>query len=280
MPAAVVTGYKNLANVERDFRSIKTDDLDLRPIHHRLTERVKAHVLICLLACYLTWHLRQAWAPLTFTDEHPPQRDNPVAAAQRSPAAQAKASRQQDPDGTPLRSFRGLLDHLATLTRNRIRYHGTNIEIDTLTEPTPEQRRAFELIGAPSPSPSPRSQNNATKTTNPHVNPQSLPKPPQLRLNQALDHHGITASNGGTALIAGVEQPLHVVRRDRLRDTGVVTLGWRDRPRSRRGAPGFDTGRRRLRTPLQSEPTANDQPKPIGERPADSRRTRDNDRCP
>src|SRR5271156_1971110 len=146
--AGVVTGYKNLANVERDFRSIKTDDLDLRPIHHRLTERVQAHVLICLLARYLTWHLRQAWAPLTFTDEHPPQRDNPVAAAKRSPAAQAKASRQQGSDGTPPRNFRSLLDHLATLTRNQIRYHGANVEIDKLSDPTPDQHRAFELIGA------------------------------------------------------------------------------------------------------------------------------------
>jgi hypothetical protein len=149
--AQVVAGYKNLANVERDFRSIKTDDLDLRPIHHRLTERIQAHVLICLLACYVVWHLRKAWAPLTFTDEHPPQRDNPVAAAQRSDHAQAKASRHQDPDGNPLRSFRGLLDHLATLTRDRIRYHGTNVEIDKLTDPTPDQRRAFDLIGAPIP---------------------------------------------------------------------------------------------------------------------------------
>ncbi|MGO9384932.1 MAG: IS1634 family transposase [Mycobacterium sp.] len=146
--AGVVTGYKNLANVERDFRSIKTDDLDLRPIHHRLTERVQAHVLICLLACYVTWHLRQAWAPLTFTDDAPPSRNNPVAAAKRSPAAQAKASRQQAPDGTPLRSFRALLDHLATLTRNQIRYHGANVEIDKLSDPTTDQRRAFELIGA------------------------------------------------------------------------------------------------------------------------------------
>jgi hypothetical protein len=142
----VVAGYKNLAHLERDFRSIKTDDLDLRPIHHRLTDRVRAHVLICLLACYVTWHLRKAWAPLTFTDEHPPTRDNPVAPAQRSAAAQAKASRKQNPDGTPLRSFGALLNHQGTLTRNRIRYHHTTIEIDTLTQPTPDQRRAFDLI--------------------------------------------------------------------------------------------------------------------------------------
>ena len=149
--AGVVAGYKNLAHVERDFRSIKTDDLDLRPIHHRLTERIEAHVLICLLACYVVWHLRKAWAPLTFTDQAPPQRDNPVAAAKRSPAAQAKASRQQDPDANPLRSFRGLFDHLATLTRNQIRYHGTTTEVPTLAEPTPDQRRAFDLIGSPIP---------------------------------------------------------------------------------------------------------------------------------
>ncbi|MGO9692234.1 MAG: IS1634 family transposase [Mycobacterium sp.] len=150
-PAAVVESYKNLAHVERDFRSIKTDDLDLRPIHHRLDERVRAHVLICLLACYLVWHLRQAWAPLTFTDEHPPARDNPVAPAQRSPQAQAKAATQHDAKGNPLRSFRGLLDHLATLTRNDIHYHGTNATVPTLTQPTPDQRRAFDLIGTPIP---------------------------------------------------------------------------------------------------------------------------------
>jgi hypothetical protein len=149
--AEVVTGYKNLANIERDFRVIKADDLDLRPIHHRLEERVKAHVLICMLACYLVWHLRKAWAPMTFTDEHPPQRDNPVAPAQRSASAEAKASIQHDFQGNPLRSFRGLLAHLATLTRNQVRYHGTNTEIPMLTEATPDQRRAFNLIGTPIP---------------------------------------------------------------------------------------------------------------------------------
>ena len=80
----MVTAYKNLKYVERDFRHIKSDDLDLRPVFHRLEERVKAHVLICMLACYLTWHLRRAWAPLTFTDQDPPAQDNPVTPAQRS----------------------------------------------------------------------------------------------------------------------------------------------------------------------------------------------------
>jgi Transposase DDE domain len=150
-PAAVVQSYKNLANIERDFRIIKTDDLDLRPIHHRLEDRVRAHVFICMLACYLTWHLRKAWAPMTFTDEHPPVRDNPVAPARRSAAANAKAATKHDPHGNPLRSFRGLLKHLATLTRNRIRYHDTDIEIDKLTEATPQQRRAFDLLNSPIP---------------------------------------------------------------------------------------------------------------------------------
>ena len=146
--AGVVAGYKNLANVERDFRIIKVDDLDLRPIHHRLDDRVKAHVLICMLACYLIWHLRQAWAPMTFTDEHPPQRDNPVAPAQRSTHADTKASTQHDELRNPLRSFSGLLDHLATLTRNQVRYTGTSTDIAMLAEPTPDQRRAFDLINA------------------------------------------------------------------------------------------------------------------------------------
>ena len=149
--AAVVTAYKNLKYVERDFRHIKSDDLDLRPVFHRLEERVKAHVLICMLACYLTWHLRRAWAPLTYTDQDPPAPGNPVAPARRSPAAQAKASGQHDPAGQPYRSFRGLLEHLATLTRNQVRYTGTQVTIPMLTEPTSTQRQAFQLIGAPIP---------------------------------------------------------------------------------------------------------------------------------
>ena len=147
----VVTAYKNLKYVERDFRHIKSDDLDLRPVFHRLEDRVKAHVLICMLACYLSWHLRQAWAPLTFTDEHPPTPASPVPPAQRSPAAQAKASRQRDETGRRYHSFRGLLDHLATLTRNDIRFAGTTTTVPMLAEPTSTQREAFDLIGTPIP---------------------------------------------------------------------------------------------------------------------------------
>lgn len=150
--AEVVEAYKRLAKVEQDFRSLKTVDLDLRPVHHHLERRVRAHVLICMLAAYLVWHLRKAWAPLCFTDETPPQRADPVAPAVRSPQAARKASTQQTPDGAPAHSFQTLLDHLATLTRQTIVFTDpAAVTIDRLTTPTPTQRRAFELIAAPIP---------------------------------------------------------------------------------------------------------------------------------
>jgi len=145
---AAVAAYKDLSNVEQDFK-ISKDDLDLRPIYHRLEDRVNAHVLICMLGCYLSWHLRKAWAPLTYADENPPQRDNPVAPAQRSPAADRKASRKVTATGQPVRGFRDLLDHLATLTRQTIMIGGHQIE--KITTPTPVQRQAFDLLGAPVP---------------------------------------------------------------------------------------------------------------------------------
>jgi len=154
LPAGqVVSAYKNLARVERDFRTIKVDDLDLRPIHHRLEDRVRAHVLIAMLAAYLVWHLRRAWAPLTFTDQAPPERDNPVAPAQRSKAATRKASRQRDAHDQPVRSFRGILEHLGTLTRNDIRYGSddTGPVVPTLALPTPTPREAFSLLDQPIP---------------------------------------------------------------------------------------------------------------------------------
>jgi hypothetical protein len=147
--AGAVAAYKSLAQVERDFRIIKTDDLDLRPVFHRLGERVRAHVLICMLACYLTWHLRKAWAPLTYTDERPPVSENPVAPARRSAAAARKASRHAGDNGQPLHSYQGLLAHLATLTRNTIRAGAA--AFDQLSLPTATQQQAFELLGAPIP---------------------------------------------------------------------------------------------------------------------------------
>jgi hypothetical protein len=147
-PAGVVVAYKNLAHLERDWRIVKADDLDLRPIYHRLEDRVRAHVLVCMLACYLTWHLRRAWAPLTFTDCHPPEHTNPVGPAHRSAAAEAKARRGHDETGQPCRSFGELLEHLAILTRNQIQFPDTFTEIPVLAEPTPDQQRAFDLIDA------------------------------------------------------------------------------------------------------------------------------------
>ena len=143
--AAAVAAYKDLSNVEQDFK-VSKDDLDLRPIWHRLEDRVRAHVLICMLACYLAWHLRKAWAPLTYTDEHPPQRGNPVAPTRRSRSADTKAARKITASGEPARSFRDLLGHLATLTRQTIMIGGHQIE--KITTATPAQRQAFGLLGA------------------------------------------------------------------------------------------------------------------------------------
>jgi Transposase DDE domain len=148
--AKVVATYKSLARVERDFRSLKAIDLDLRPIHHYTETRVRAHVFICMLASYLVWHLRQAWAPLTFTDENRPDPLDPVAPAQRSQGADHKAATKTTTDDLPAHSFTGLLGHLATLTRVDLRYgdNDTGPTVPTLADPTPTQRRAFELLDA------------------------------------------------------------------------------------------------------------------------------------
>jgi hypothetical protein len=143
--AATVAAYKDLEYVERDFRMIKADDLDLRPIYHYLAERVRGHVLICMLACYLTWQLRQALAELTFTDQHIPAPADPVAPARRSAQARAKDAAKHTPGGLPAYRYRDLLSHLSTLDRQTIGFAGQRIE--KLTTPTPVQARAFELLG-------------------------------------------------------------------------------------------------------------------------------------
>jgi hypothetical protein len=153
--AGVVEAYKELANAEADMRSIKTVDLDLRPVSHRLTERVAAHVFLCMLARYLAWHLRQAWAPLCFADEAPPERADPLAPAERFEHAHRKASRQTTDDDQPAHSSQSLPAHLATLARQQVRFTGTDIDIDKPTHPTPIQRRAFELLGTAVPHTTP-----------------------------------------------------------------------------------------------------------------------------
>jgi hypothetical protein len=147
--ASVVQTYKNLKYVERDFRTIKIDDLDARPIRHYKAGRVEAHLFICMLAAYLTWHLREVFAPLTFTDQDIPQPVSPVGPARRSMQARNKDAVKQAPDGLPLYRYRDLLAHLSTLDRQIINFSGQHIE--KLTTATPVQARAFNLLGSPVP---------------------------------------------------------------------------------------------------------------------------------
>ncbi len=142
----VVRSYKALAAAERAFRTLKGPELELRPIHHRLEQRVRAHAFLCLLAYYLEWHLRKAWAELLFDDECPPVADDPVAKAERSPAAKRKASTQRTAAGEVCHSFRSLLDELALVVRSSNRVPGSTATFDTVTDPNPTQTRAFELV--------------------------------------------------------------------------------------------------------------------------------------
>ena len=148
-----VRSYKALANVERAFRSLKTVDLKVRPIHHRLADRVRAHILLCMLAFYVEWHMREAWAPLMFadTDSQAKAARDPVAPAQRSALASAKAASKRLDDGEPVHSFATLMSQLATLVRNTCRTPGANPDAPTfelLTTPSAHQQRALALIRA------------------------------------------------------------------------------------------------------------------------------------
>jgi hypothetical protein len=141
----VVRSYKNLEQVERAFKTFKGPELEIRPIHHHLDDRVRAHVFLCMLAYYLTWHLRHAWAPLLFKDEHPPVQPDPVAKATRSTAAQHKARTKRTTTGDPCHSYKSLLAELATLTRNTIRLPGTNATFHKHAQPTSLQTHALDL---------------------------------------------------------------------------------------------------------------------------------------
>jgi len=146
-----VRNYKSLANVERAFRSLKTVDLKVRPIHHRLADRVRAHIFLCVLAYYVEWHMREAWRELMFADTEQQSKTtrDPVAPAKRSKAALTKAARHTLDDGTPAHSFATLLNELATIVRNTCRVPGADSTAPTfllVTTPNTKQKRALELI--------------------------------------------------------------------------------------------------------------------------------------
>ena len=144
-----VKAYKGLSGVERAFRSLKGIDLKIRPIHHRLEDRVRAHVLLCMLACYVEWHMKDRLAPLLFEDAHPAEgqlmRTSIVAPAQRSAQAQNKARRKKTDDGLPVHSFQTMLKDLQTIARNTVRMQSTSFDI--ITTPSSFQQRALTLLG-------------------------------------------------------------------------------------------------------------------------------------
>jgi hypothetical protein len=151
---AAVLNYKRLSEIERGFRTLKGIDLGVRPIRHRLEDRVKAHILLSMLAYYVEWHMIQAWAPLTFKDEadaDAARANDPVAPARRSNAALAKVHTRRLADGTPAMSFTRLLAHMATIVRNTMRSASARIGEATFTlttRPNPKQQQALDLIAA------------------------------------------------------------------------------------------------------------------------------------
>jgi transposase len=149
-----VRAYKSLSRVERAFRTLKTIDLKVRPIHHHLADRVRAHVFLCMLAYYVEWHMREKLAPLLFDDHDKAaaerQRASVVRKAQRSAAAREKAATKRTEEGLAVESFRGLLAMLGTIVKSWVRPRGTSVEPFTMvTIPNPQQRRALEILGVP-----------------------------------------------------------------------------------------------------------------------------------
>jgi hypothetical protein len=145
-----VSAYKSLARVERAFRCIKTVDLEIRPVYHWVSSRVRAHVFLCMLTYYVEWHMRQALAPILFDDHDraaaEASRASPVAKAQSSPAAKRKVRTKRTDDGLPVHSFRTLLADLGTIARNRVSF-GKAGEFTVTTRPTAIQQRALDLLG-------------------------------------------------------------------------------------------------------------------------------------
>jgi len=151
-PAHAVQAYKDLSRVERAFRSMKTIDLEIRPIRHWSADRVRAHVFLCMLAYHVEWHLRQVLAPLLFHDTDldaaRAERSSPVAATEPSATARAKKATKRNANGDRINSFAGLIDHLGTLTRNTMRMPlAAKHPFTLLSKSTPLQEATFKLLG-------------------------------------------------------------------------------------------------------------------------------------
>ena len=164
----VVASYKSLSQVERAFRSIKTVDLEIRPIYHWLEDRVRAHVLLCMLAYHVEWHMRGALGPMLYEDDQKEavlaERPSPVAKAPRSEKARAKQATHRTADGLPVHSFQSLIADLGTLCLNTlVTATSPDYQITVATRPTPIQAKAFELLGVPAPSPA--ASDNAPRRT-------------------------------------------------------------------------------------------------------------------
>jgi hypothetical protein len=144
--ADAVRAYKELEEVEYAFRTLKGIDLQVRPIHHRLPDRVKAHMFICMLAYYVRWHMEHAWAGLTYKDETPDEDRDPLTPAKRSEEAMRKAQTGTLPGGMPVHTFKTLLEHLATITRNTCTLPGSGATFPMTTTPNPTQQHALDLL--------------------------------------------------------------------------------------------------------------------------------------
>ena len=148
-----VRAYKDLARVERAFRTLKGIDLQIRPVHHWLAPRVRAHVFLCMLAYYVEWHMREAWAALLFHEHDAAgaeaERNSPIQAAAVSPATQRKRTTRRTEAGLPVVDYAGLMQHLATLTLNIVAVpRAPETAFTMLAKPTPLQAAALQLVGA------------------------------------------------------------------------------------------------------------------------------------
>jgi len=150
--ASTVRAYKSLSQVELAFRSYKTIDLKVRPIYHRLEQRVKAHIFLCMLAYYVEWHMRKAFAPILFDDEkvtvEPEEKSSVVAPSKRSKQARAKAATKKTSEKLPVHSFRTLMTDLATIVKNKFQSNGleASLRFEKITQPTPLQQKALDLL--------------------------------------------------------------------------------------------------------------------------------------